>query len=123
MGGSVNARLVSKYLKMVPLVAAIATLAFEREAHAVPAYCQGTITDVIVYSTSTGAAIDVRHSGSHPTNWMRVETASSEEVKTRTLTLLMAAYLSGRTIELKFASGTCGAIPDSTQFSYARVLP
>ncbi len=82
----------------------------------------GKIERLLVRGSSSGS-IEVVVSTYHSSNYLKVPSSYSDEVKDRLLSTLMAAFLAGRKVQLQMTSSqTCGAVAQGTEFSYVLVL-
>jgi hypothetical protein len=84
------------------------------------AYCSGTLSTLIAYDNGV---VQVKHSGSNSTSWVSMSTGATGDTAQRMYAMLTAAYLAGKTVEVKYSgSHTCGSITEYTQFVYVRIL-
>lgn len=82
------------------------------------AYCTGKVKSILVRSNGQ---IAVLHAGANPSSssWMIADTSASETTRDRWVSLLNAALLSGRDVQLAFfGSGSCGSMPNNSVFGY-----
>jgi hypothetical protein len=112
--------LFANLLKAVLAFAVITACAYPRSSYAFTQWCTGTVTEILEYGTGASGAIWIKHPATTGTScgsncWLKISTATDAQ-KSRMLSVLLAAFLSGRqvSLELYWPTGSlqsCGSVP------------